>query len=66
MEKSLEKPIDVIQIITDRPDYGKKIILLIEKRVLDIKNGSATLHFNNDGVLMSIETNVRAYNYKKE
>lgn len=66
MEKPLEKPIDVIQIITDRPDYGKKIILLIEKRVLDIKNGSATLHFNNDGVLMSIETNVRAYNYKKE
>ena len=62
----MEKPIDVIQIVTDNPHYGKKILLLIEKRVLDIKNGSATLHFNSDGVLASIETNVRTYNYKKE
>lgn len=57
---------DIIQIITDRPDYAKKIMLLIEKRVLDVKNGSATLYFNQDGVLMDIDINIKAYNYKKE
>lgn len=60
------KPIDLIQITTDRPDYGKKIIKIIEKGVLDIKSGSATLHFNQDGVLMDIDFQIKAYNYKKE
>lgn len=60
------KPIDLIQITTDRPDYGKKIIKIIEKGVLDIKSGSATLHFNQDGVLMDIDFHIKAYNYKKE
>lgn len=60
------KPIDLIQITTDRPDYGKKIIKIIEKGVLDIRSGSATLHFNADGILASIEINARVYNYTKE
>ncbi len=62
----MQKPIDLIQIATDRPDYGKKILKIIEKGVLDIKSGSATLHFNNDGILASIEINARVYNYNKE
>ena len=57
---------DIIQVITDNPQYGKKIIKILEKGVLDIKNGSATLHFNQEGLLMSIDINIKAYNYKKE
>jgi hypothetical protein len=60
------QPIDVIQIATSKPDYAKKIIKIIEKGVLDIHSGSATLHFNADGVLASIEINARVYNYNKE
>jgi len=57
---------DIIQVITDNPQYGKKIIKILEKGVLDIKSGSATLHFNGDGILASIEINARVYNYNKE
>lgn len=57
---------DIIQVITDNPQYGKKIIKILEKGVLDIKSGSATLHFNQDGILASIEINARVYNYQKE
>lgn len=60
------KPIDVLQIITDKPDYAQKLVKIIEKGVLDIKSGSAKLHFNSDGVLASIEINARVYNYSKE
>jgi len=57
---------DIIQVITENPTYGKKIIKILEKGVLDIKNGSATLHFNNEGTLMDIDFHIKAYNYKKE
>lgn len=57
---------DIIQVITDNPQYAKKIIKILEKGILDIKNGSATLHFNNDSVLMDIDVHLKAYNYKKE
>lgn len=57
---------DIIQVITDNPQYAKKILKILEKGVLDIKSGSATLHFNTDGVLASIEINARVYNYSKE
>jgi hypothetical protein len=59
-------PIDVVHVVTNRPDYAKKIALLITKGALDLKSGSATLHFNADGVLASIEINARVYNYSKE
>lgn len=62
----MQKPIDIIQIITDKPEYGKKIVKILEKGILDLKSGSATLHFNSDGILASIEINARVYNYSKE
>lgn len=57
---------DIIEIISTNQDYNKKLRKIIEKGVLDIKSGSATLHFNADGVLASIEINARVYNYSKE
>lgn len=57
---------DIVQIITNNPQYAKKMQKIVEKGVLDIKSGSATLHFNQDGVLMDIDFHIKAYNYKKE
>lgn len=46
--------------------YREIISILFEARAFNIKNGSVTLHYDYEGNLMEVETNVKRWRRQKK
>lgn len=57
----LDLPVREAALFVQFQKHHDKIMTLLESGILDLKNGTATLAFNNDGVLTNIETTKIAF-----
>ncbi len=41
--------------------HQEKVMLLIENRIFDLRNGSAEIHFNREGAIASIDMHAKVF-----